>query len=66
MGESGKPGQSSRQIPNFAWPWTNCALCSTTGGRAQQTKETILEELEALQEEVAVRLERMKQLVQEK
>ena len=35
-------------------------------GRAQETKETMLEELEALQEEVAIRLERMKQLAQEK
>lgn len=34
-------------------------------GRAQDTKETIFEELEALQEEVAVRLERMKKLVLE-
>ncbi len=35
-------------------------------GRGQVVKETMLEELEALQEEVAVRLERMKALVQEK
>lgn len=35
-------------------------------GRAQETKETMLEELEALQEEVAIRLERMKKLAQDK
>ena len=34
-------------------------------GQAQDAKETILEELEALQEEVACRLDRLKQMVQE-
>lgn len=35
-------------------------------GRSEAATETILEELESLQEEIAVRLQRMKQLVREK